>query len=170
MAKELRPAEAAALLQRGHDDVARLVSALSEDAAVQPGLGGGDWSAKDLLGHLTSWEEYALVALDAWADGKAAPIHRALRVDGLDTVNLAAARAKADQPYDRVRSDFDAVNHRLQERIGAIPDAVWDAPPTRRSRHSLGDRLGNLLVGRSGAFGHADSHLPDLRAMVGQEG
>jgi hypothetical protein len=168
--QQLRPADAATLLQQGHDEVARVVAVLTAEAALRTGLGGGDWSAKDLLGHLTSWEEHALAALDAWAKGKTAPIHRALRTDGLDTVNLAAVRAKADKPYERIRADFDAVNRELRERIETIPDAVWEAPPTPRSRRSLGERLGSILVGRSGPFGHADSHLPDLRALVAAEG
>ncbi|HEU0073439.1 MAG TPA: DinB family protein [Dehalococcoidia bacterium] len=169
MTKQLRPAEAVDVLKRGHDDVAQLVASLAETAALRPGLGGGEWSVRDLLGHLTSWEEYALSALDAWSAGMTAPIDRALRRDGLDDVNLAAVRAKADQPYEQIRSDFEAVSRRLRERIGSISDTAWDAPPTPRFRRSLGVRLGSMLVGVSGAFGHADSHLGDLRAHLANE-
>ena len=165
-AKEVSRDDAAAVLRRGHDEVARLVARLTEASAARPGLGGGDWSAKDLLGHLTSWEEHALAALDAWSRGRAAPIDQALRRDGLDAVNLAEVRSKQALPYEQIRGDFEAVHASLLLRIGAMTDAAWAAPPTPRHRRSLGARLGNLLIGASGPFGHADSHLADLRELV----
>jgi Mycothiol maleylpyruvate isomerase N-terminal domain len=164
-----RPAQAVEVLRRGCEEVARLVAGLEEEAALRPGVGGGEWSVKDLLGHLTSWEEYALAALDAWSDGKAAPIDRALRRDGLDSVNLEAVRAKSARPYEEILSDFEAVNRRLRERIGAMADATWDAPPTPRFRQSLGARLGSLLAGASGAFGHPIRICPTCRPSCRQQ-
>lgn len=164
--RQLSRDEAVAMLARGHDEVAALTAELSEASAERPGLGGGEWSARDLLGHLTSWEEYALAALDSWATGETAPIDRALRRDGLDGVNLAAVRAKGERSYQDIRREFEAVHEQLVARIQGMTGEAWNAPPTSRSRRSLGVRLGSLLVGASGPFGHADSHLADLRALV----
>jgi uncharacterized protein (TIGR03083 family) len=164
--RQLSRDEAVAVLTRGHDEVAALLAGLSDASAERPGLGGGEWSVKDLLGHLTSWEEYALAALDAWAAGETAPIDRALRRDGLDSVNLAAVEAKASRAYEAIRGDFEAVHSRLLARLREMTDETWNAPPTSRFRRSLGMRLGSMLVGASGPFAHADSHLPDLAALV----
>jgi hypothetical protein len=47
------------------------VEPLNRDDFVRSAtITGGYWSAKDLVGHLTSWEEHALGALAAWRRGE----------------------------------------------------------------------------------------------------
>ena len=60
------------ILDDGMREVFVLYDGLPPRARTTPGLGGGDWSPKDLIGHLESWQEYALEALDAW-DGDHGP-------------------------------------------------------------------------------------------------
>jgi hypothetical protein len=45
-----------------------------------------------------------------------------------------------------------------------LSDERWLAPPTRRSRRPLAQKLGGILGGPSGGFRHADAHLPGLEA------
>ncbi len=75
--------QALRVLGEDHESVRELVERLGSDDLARPAtIGGGDWSAKDLLGHLTSWEEHALEALAAWRRGESAPIQWALRIQG----------------------------------------------------------------------------------------
>jgi mycothiol maleylpyruvate isomerase-like protein len=161
-----KKAEALGVLRDGHREVARLVDRLPAPAMSRPGLGGGDWSPKDLLGHLTSWEEYALAAIGAWQDGAVAPIDQAIRTRGLNEVNAVAVDAKAGLPIDRVRQEFDEVHAELVRTLQAIPDDLWDAPATTRMRRPLGLKVGAILGGPGGPYLHADAHLPDLRGFV----
>ncbi len=138
----------------------------NEDFARPATIGGGDWSAKDLLGHLTSWEEHALEALKAWRGGEPAPIQRALRVLGLNGVNAEAVAADRSRSAATVRRRFDDIHRRLVAAIRSMPDATWDAPPTTRSRRSLGHVVGGIIGGPAGPFTHASAHLPHLRAYV----
>jgi hypothetical protein len=137
-----------------------------EDFERRATIGGGDWSAKDLLGHLTSWEEHALEALRAWRRGEPAPIQRALRVHGLNAVNAESVAADRDRSSATVRRRFDHVHRRLVTEIRSTSEATWDASPTTRSRRSLGQVLGGIVGGPAGPFAHGSSHLPHLRAYV----
>jgi hypothetical protein len=161
-------ADALAVLAREHDEVAGLVDRLAPGDAVRPGLGGGEWSPKDLLGHLTSWEEYALAAMGAWLDGRTAPIDQALRSKGLTAVNREAVARRSGHSYATVRRGFDEVHRGLLDALRAIPSELWDAPATTRSKRSLGEKIGGILGGTGGGYHHAASHLPDLRAFVAE--
>jgi Mycothiol maleylpyruvate isomerase N-terminal domain len=158
---------AIAILEEGHRSVRALVARLTMAELERPGtIGGGDWSARDLVGHLTAWEEHALAALDAWRAGRGAPIQRALREQGLNAVNAATAAADRRRASGEVLRRSDAIHGRLIEALGAIPDATWREPPTRRSRRPLGEVVGSILGGPAGPFSHAAAHLPDLERYV----
>ncbi len=154
-------------LEEEHESVRELVEQLrDEDFEHSSTIGGGDWSAKDLLGHLTSWEEHALEALRAWREGEPAPIQRALRIVGLNAVNAEAVAADRGRSSTTIRRRFDDIHRHLVAEISSMPDSTWDAPPTTRSQRSLGHVLGGIVGGPGGPFAHASSHLPHLRAYM----
>ena len=164
---DLSQARALRTLEEEHESVRELVEQLrDEDFERSATIGGGDWSAKDLVGHLTSWEKHARGALAAWRRGEPAPIQRALRIQGLNGVNADAVAADRDRSADTVRRRFDDIHRRLVAEIRSMPDATWDSPPTKRSRRSLGHVVGGIVGGPAGPFAHASAHLPHLRAYV----
>ena len=49
--------EAVAELEDGQRRIDQLLQGLSEEDLIRPAtIGGGDWSAKDLIGHVATWE------------------------------------------------------------------------------------------------------------------
>jgi len=156
--------EAIRLLQVDRRAIESALARLSPRQLTTGGLGGGSWSPKDLLGHLESWEEHALGALEAWDQGATAPIDRALREIGLTRVNADEVERKASRSVARALSASSATHDALLARIRSIPDDVWAAPPTRRSRTALGVRVGQILAGPDAPFRHDRAHLADLRA------
>src|SRR2546428_12346672 len=86
--------EAIRILQRDRRTTLGLLQRLPARAITTRGLGGGDWSPKDLIGHLESWEQHALDALEAWARGDPAPSDVALRSAGLNALHRAEAERK----------------------------------------------------------------------------
>jgi Mycothiol maleylpyruvate isomerase N-terminal domain len=162
--------DALRILRDDHAEVRRLVDRLRPAAATRPGLGGGDWSPKDLLGHLTSWEQYALAAMGAWVDGRPAPIDLAIRSDGLNRVNRDAVEMKRDRPLRQILEEFEDIHEELHRALGAVPAQAWDAPPTTRAKRTLGRKVGGILGGPGGPFTHAAAHLPNLRAFVADPG
>ncbi len=160
-------AAAIEILDEEHRAVRRLADRLTDAQLERPAtIGGGDWSAKDLLGHLGAWEENALGALEAWRAGEAAPIDRALRARGLTVVNAEAAAADRARTAAAVRARFDSVQRRLIEALRAIPAEAWATPPTRRSRRATATIVGSILGGPGGHFRHASAHLRDLERYV----
>ena len=61
--------EAIGILERGHATIRRLMKQVPPHRMARPGVGGGTWTPKDLLGHLCMWEEKVLEALVAWDEG-----------------------------------------------------------------------------------------------------
>ena len=156
------------ILDEGHATVNGLVDRLSPRALSCPGLGGGDWSPKDLVGHLESWEEYAIEALDAWTDGRGVPIDAALWSTGTTAVNVEAVARKASRSGAEMRRRAERTHAELIRRLSETTDARWKAPGTPRARKAVGARLGGILGGPTGDFRHADAHLKDLRAFVAE--
>jgi hypothetical protein len=130
-----------------------------------PGLGGGAWSPKDLVGHLASWEERALDALAAWGRDERAPIDDLWRTLSTTRINDQAVRRKAAWSLARVRRESERTHAELLEAIRTMSDARWRSPVTSRGRKPLGVRLGAILVG-SGPFGHDAAHLTSLARFV----
>src|SRR5207245_7846791 len=61
------PTQAAAALEEGNAALQELCARLSADEMVRPAtIGGGQWSAKDLLAHVAFWEELAAQTLADW--------------------------------------------------------------------------------------------------------
>ena len=154
------------ILRVGMAEVFALYDRLPPRARTTPGLGGGEWSPKDLLGHLESWQEYALQALDAWDDGHSPAIDAVIWSTSTSALNRDAVHAKSSRRAADQRRRAEATHDRLLSRLEAFGDARWKRPGTPRGRTPAGARLGNLLAGPGGPFRHAEAHLPQLRAFV----
>jgi DinB family protein len=159
------PDEAIRLVRTDRVRTNELLRRLPMSALTTPGLGGGDWSPKDLIGHLESWEQHALDALDAWSGGQEAPSDRALRRLGLDGFNLAEVERKATWSVGDSIDRASQTHRRLLAALGSISAAEWAAPPPAESQGSLGTRLGGILGGPAGPFRHDLAHRPDLETF-----
>lgn len=153
------------LLEDQRDRTLALIARLPARARTTPGLGGGEWSPKDLLGHLESWERNALDALAAWAQDRPAPMDVAFRTSTLEEINRREVERKARRSFGAIETSAAATHRGLLDAIAALPDARWTRPATSRGRRPLGDRLGQVLGG-VGPFGHDAAHHRSLEAFV----
>jgi DinB superfamily len=140
----------------------------SIDPAVfeSSGLGGGAWSPKDLVGHLETWEEFALAALHAWDRGERAPVGAQLQALGTNEVNRREVERKATVRADETRTSATATHARIIERFAALSDDRWSAPPIPGDEGTVGGRLGSTLGGELGPFRHDPDHWVDLEAFA----
>jgi len=161
--------EAIAILEEGRARIDELLDLLPRAAMTIPGLGGGAWSPKDLIGHLASWEEHALDALAAWGRDQRAPIDGLWRTVSITRINDQAVRRKASWSLAKVLRESERTHEELLEAIRSMPDARWRSPATSRGRKPLGARLGSILVG-AGPFAHDAAHLRTLRGFVDLHG
>lgn len=149
-------------------EVFALYDRLPPRSRTTAGLGGGDWSPKDLLGHLESWQEYALEALDAWDEGHGPAIDAVIWSTSTSALNRDAVAGKGRRRAADQRRRSEATHARLIARLQGLSDARWRRPGTPRGRTPVGARLGDFLGGPAGPFRHAEAHLPQLRAFVAE--
>ncbi|HTG46154.1 MAG TPA: ClbS/DfsB family four-helix bundle protein [Actinomycetota bacterium] len=161
--------EALATIRDGDARLAALFARLDEEAFVRRGtIGDGDWSAKDLMGHIALWEEIALACIDPWLRGEDPELEERFTQGNADAINAWNERRKLEWPLARVRDEAARTHTELVERIEAMTDEEWSAPKRfedERSAPDLATQLGGILSADR-PFNHADAHLPDLEAYV----
>jgi hypothetical protein len=150
------------VLRRSRAQTLDAIDRLPRAMLTRPGLGGGEWSPKDLLGHLASWEEFALDAIAAWDAGERAPIDALWRSVSTTRINSQNVERKAPWPVSRVRRESERTLAELIAAIEGMTDARWNGPVTARGRKPLGIRLGGILGGPKGLYRHDEAHLPTL--------
>jgi hypothetical protein len=167
----ISPEDALGVLAEGHRTVAGLMEQAGEEELARPAtIGGGDWSAKDLLGHLTTWEEAALEALAQWRKGRTPTIETDVfgPTHGIDEFNAKTVEAKRQHSIDEVRRAAEEVQQTLVAEIGSMSDEEWSSRAHYRTeqRRRLAELLGSILGAPKRPFGHAFAHIPDLEAFV----
>lgn len=162
-------AEAIRTLEEGHRATAELVVELSNEELAHPAtIGGGDWSAKDLIAHLADWERYALEALAEWREGKRSWVEDVFTAEETDRVNDEAMERSRGISPDEARTRFERAYGDLVAAMDSLSDEEWNekAPYETERRTRLGNLLGSITAAPKRPFGHAFAHLGDLRAYV----
>lgn len=169
--------EALQTLLDGQARIDELVDRLSDEDLTRPAtIGDGDWSAKDLIGHLATWEELALRSMKQfqkgqmpWVESPEGPFS-APATGKIDAFNAKAVSEKRAQTLEVVRRSAANIHHELIGHIAATSDAEWGSKafyetPNRR-RRKLCTLLGSILAAPQQPFGHAFAHVPDLDIYV----
>jgi len=167
--------EALSTLSEGQKRLGELLARLSDDDLVKPAtIGGGDWSAKDLIGHVAAWEEQALISLAEWRRGETPAVEKPggpmSGSGGVDAFNSRAVQEERGVSLQEVVEHARATHQELIEAIEGLSDEEWlaNAPYTVPDGHErlLVTLLGFLTAAPQRLFGHAFAHLPDLEAYV----
>jgi Mycothiol maleylpyruvate isomerase N-terminal domain len=120
-----------------------------ESKLVEPGV-VDDWSVKDVLAHVTTWEQEALRHLPLIIAGGTPPRYAAQ--GGIDTFNARATEAGRRLSLAEVLRRRDETHARLLEFIRSQPEGTF-AGQTRARR-----RL------RLDTYGHYPEHTAAIRA------
>ena len=163
--------QASKTLQEGQAALQALFSRLSNEEMTRPAtVGGGSWSAKDLMGHVAFWEELAADTLADWRAGRRPSVEQIYDegAAGIDSANARNQARTAEQPLDAVRARATAAHVTVVQAVRAMSDEEWRAEafyPNAR-RPTLAELLGSTLGAPEQPFGHAFAHAPDLKAYV----
>jgi len=135
-----------------HEQLVALLAPLGDDSMTRP-IGGGEWSVKDHLAHITWWEQRIIRTL---RDGAPDLVEMLPNVDINDTdqINAAIFAANRDLPLAEVRAAFDASYQEMLRLIETLPDETV-------VKHY------DWLNGNAG--GHYDEHLQMLRGWLANE-
>ena len=163
--------EALEILEEHHREISELIGGLSDEAFSRPGtIGGGDWSAKDLIAHIRSWETMALETIEDWRDQRYPRIHeRFVGAGGVDGLNAQILDQHLSADPSDARRSFSDTYEELKHAMLQITAEEWDRPPFYEPpvpTQSMGDAIGRVLGSDAGPFAHAADHLDDLRSMV----
>jgi hypothetical protein len=107
---------------------------LSEAQLTEPGV-MGEWSVKDILAHVTTWEEEALKYLPLILTGGRPP--RYTKFGGIDAFNAQIAEQKRDMALSEVLKQLEETHRRLLRYLQSVPEEHFTKETPFRHRLRL---------------------------------
>lgn len=123
---------------------------LNEEQLLEPGVTGA-WSVRDILAHVTTWEQEALAGLAVIRRGERLPRYRAV-YGGIDAFNALTTERKRELTLAEVLAQLEATHAELLALLNTLSDAET-ASDTRLYR-----RL------RNDTWAHYPEHARAIRA------
>jgi hypothetical protein len=93
---------------------------LSDEEMVQP-CTIGEWSIKDIIAHVTSWEDEALKHLPTILAGKR-PLRYSVTYGGIDAFNAQVMAQKKTLSLTEILRQRDETHHQLIDFIQQVPE------------------------------------------------
>lgn len=100
------------------------IFSLPEDELVRRPL-VGEWSAKDILGHVTSWEVEMTHAIEQFMRGERPSM---LDIADCDAWNAHEAQLKWDMPLAQIRDEMIVIRLHLLDVVAGLPDDAFTRP------------------------------------------
>lgn len=135
-------------------DFRQSYAGLSDALLLEPGV-TGRWSVRDIIAHVTWWEEEALAHLPAIAQGRKPPRY-STTYGGIDAFNAQMAERKKHLSLAEVMREQEETHRRLIDLIDHAPDDQITVET--KWRHRL----------RLDTYGHYPKHAAAIRRWRGQ--
>ncbi len=116
---------------------------LTDEQLVGPGV-TGDWSVKDILAHVSWWEEEALKHLPTILQGGRPPRYSVL-YGGIDAFNAEMTRQRRGLALSEVLRQLDETHRRLVEYVSCAPEEQFTSDTRFRRRLRL-DTYGHYPI------------------------
>ena len=126
---------------------------LSDVQLMEPGV-TGNWSVRDILAHVTTWEEEALKQLPFILQGAKPP--RYVSYGGIDGFNAQMTEKKRSFSLPEVLRQMDETHRRLIDFIQSVPEDQFSGET--RFRHRL----------RLDTYSHYPKHAEAIRKWRAQ--
>lgn len=136
-------------LEIAWSDFRESYAGLSESEVLKPGV-TGQWSVKDIVAHVTTWEEETLKHLPGILRGEKCPRY-SLRYGGIDAFNALMTENKKRFSFSQVLSQQDATHRKVIRFIEGVPKEFLDGKT--RFRHHL----------RMDTYSHYPKHAAAIR-------
>jgi hypothetical protein len=102
------------------------VTGLSEKELMEPGV-CGHWSVRDIMGHVSTWEEEAMQNIPLILQGEPTP--RYSSSGGIEAFNDRAQVDKKEYTLSRVKRDFHGAHQRFISYLSSLPEAFFNNNP-----------------------------------------
>ena len=117
---------------------------------MEPGV-AGQWSVRDVLAHITTWEEEVLKAITLILEGKSLPRY-STTYGGIDAFNAREQARKRGLSLDHVNGELAATHRRLLAFLADIPER--DSATEKRLLRRI----------RLDTYGHYREHTDQITA------
>ena len=102
-------------------DLMTAIDGLDDHALTTPGV-TGTWSVKDILGHITTWEDSTMTLSQQQIDGTSPSEGNNDESWDMDTFNARESAAKAELPLTEIFRLLNETHGRLLEWLPTIPE------------------------------------------------
>ena len=147
----------------------RLVAQLTDEQMLQPGVENKS-SVKDLLAHITTWEQHLVRRLAAAVKDRVPEVYvidpsEPWEPGGLDAVNEYIFTRNAQLPLQQVLSDFHRSLHDVLQAVEALSD--YDLFDPQGLAQIFGDTAERIIG--SDTFYHYPEHIQSIGAWMEKE-
>jgi hypothetical protein len=122
-------------LEHGWQDFRQSFAGLTESQMLLPGV-VGDWSVKDIIAHVTGWEEEALKNLPLISLCVKPPRY-ADQYGGIDAFNALMTERNRDLPLNGVLHQLEETHRKLVNYLETIPEEMIKIETRFRKRLRL---------------------------------
>jgi hypothetical protein len=128
------------------------MAAVPGDALLTPGV-VEDWSVRDLMVHVTSWDGELLKALPTILEGRRPPRY-STTYGGIDAFNALVQGRSSELPLVQVRREMAAMHGRVLAALQAAPE----------SEFAVENRLRRRI--REDSYSHYRQHATHIRQWL----
>ncbi|HLF69649.1 MAG TPA: maleylpyruvate isomerase N-terminal domain-containing protein [Actinomycetota bacterium] len=165
MSEQVTKQVAVETLAEGHRLLFEAIDPLSGDLIDKHGLGGGEWSIKDLIGHLESWERAALDTIEDRRAKRSPRIRQLVHdAESMNSFNASEVDRKRTRRWEEQRAAYQVTHDLLIETIAEMDDSEWSNPDDEG--WTLGMQVGSNTGAPERPFGHVFAHIEDVRNVV----
>lgn len=136
-------------LDRAWVDFKESYAGLSDTQLLEPGVTGA-WSVRDIIAHVTTWDEEALRHLPVILEGGRPPRY-SVTYGGIDAFNALMTKGKESLSLSEVLQQQDEVHRRVIALIESAPEDLLRRETRFRRRLRLD------------TFGHYPKHAAAIR-------
>lgn len=143
-------------LERAWTALRSLIESIPEDELTAAGV-VGDWSIKDVMGHVAFWDERAALTLRAATAGKPHDIPKGEGPNWVDEWNEREYRARKDKSFKDIRGEWITAHENARSALAEVPEGLLDtqAGPAKVIDYFAGD-----------TYTHYDEHLEQIKAWL----
>lgn len=134
------------LMRAEHQRLEALLADIPDEQFAQPGA-FGEWSVKDMLAHITFWEQRLIAYLTGAHESLIQPGED--EQAGIDRINASVFAANRDRPLAEVRAAFDGSYQQTLAQVESLSDDAL-----------AHQELYGLIAGDT--FGHYREHIKML--------
>jgi len=150
-------------MNSGYAAFENTLAPLDEKQMISSGV-NGDWSIKDILAHLTAWQRYIVIRLQAAARNEKPAVRGPADDEEMDKMNARFYEENKSRPLVEVLADFHATYRQVVEAVQALSDEDLFDP--QRFAWMKGNALWELVAGNT--YDHYQEHIGSIQEWLGK--